>query len=79
MNVQYIDNCKEPRAIVWCMSTDLTDNNDGTYSFVDTDFAATLGTGSEIIVMDLPTIKLYYNATTELAYDWTTVAAADNP
>ena len=74
MNIQYLTNCKQPRAIAWCMSDELTDNNNGTYSVIDTELAATLGTGSEIIVMDLPTIRLYYNADTNLAYDWTTIA-----
>ena len=74
MNIQYLTDCQQPRALVWCMSADLTDNNDGTYSLKDTDIAATLGDGSEIVVMDLPTIKLYYDAENKLAYDWTTVS-----
>ena len=74
MNIQYLSNCKQPRAIAWCMSDELTDNHNGTYTVIDTELVATLGTGSEIFVMDLPTIKLYFDATTQLAYDWTTVS-----
>lgn len=77
MNIRYYSNCKQPRADVWCMSSDLTDNNDGTYTFKDSAIASTLGTGSKIVVMDMPTIVLYYSAETELAYDWTTASGND--
>lgn len=59
------------RACVWCTTSELTDNNDGTYSFVDTDLAATFETGSEIVVIDKPGTVLFYDAETELAHDWT--------
>ena len=54
MNIQYFSKAEKPRATVWCMSSELTDNGDGTYSVNDAAIAATLGPGSEIIVMDIP-------------------------
>ena len=62
------------RAICWAMSSELTDNNDGTYTVNDTDLSATFETGSEIIVIDKPGTVLFYDAETELAHDWTASA-----
>lgn len=75
MNIKFYYDCEGPRADVWAMSSELTDNNDGTYSFKDDDIAEKIGTGSQIIVMDKPTIVLLYDADTKLAYDWSTAAA----
>lgn len=59
------------RAHAWAMSSELTDNGDGTYSIIDTEIADSFGTGSEIIVIDIPGKLLFWDAETQLAYDWT--------
>ena len=75
MNIQYLTTALQPRALVWCKSSELTDNNDGTYTVNDSALAATLGTGSEIIVIDIPGKFLFYDAATQLAHDWTATGA----
>ena len=71
MNIKYHSKCEQPRADVWCMSTELSDNGDGTYSFADATAAAKIGTGSQIVVIDKPGLVLFYDAASALAYDWT--------
>lgn len=71
MNIKYLSDAQKPRAIAWCMSSELTDNNDGTYSINDASTAASLGEGSEIIVIDVPGKLLFWDAENSLAYDWT--------
>lgn len=71
MNIKYVPmDLGETRAICYAMLDELTDNGDGTYSFVDTAKAATFGVGSEIIVIDSPG-KLLFVGDDGLAYDWT--------
>ena len=71
MNIQYLSTALQPRALVWCTSDEITDNGDGTYTINDAQIASTIGTGSEIMVMDKPGTMLYYSAEISLAYDWT--------
>ena len=71
MNIKYMSDAQKPRACAWCMSDELTDNGDGTYSIKDAEAAASFGEGSEIIVIDLPGKLLFWDAENSLAYDWT--------
>ena len=71
MNIKYVPmDFGETRAICYAMLDELTDNNDGTYSFVDTDLGETLGVGSEVVVIDSPG-KLLFVGDDGFAYDWT--------
>lgn len=55
-----------------CWKSELTDGqNEGTYELVDADIAASLGDGSDIVVMDVPGRVLFWNAAERVAYDWT--------
>lgn len=73
MNIKYEYDWQQPMALIRCHADDLIDNGDGTYSFVDPDVAsnAQIGMGSEIIVIDIPGKLLFWDADTQLAYDWT--------
>ena len=70
----YTPNGYSTRAICYATADELTDNNDGTYSVIDTDLAASFTTGSEIIVVDAPGKVLFWDAATSLAHDWTASA-----
>lgn len=72
MNIKhFLMDFGQTRAHAWAMSSELTDNGDGTYSIIDTEIADSFGTGSEIIVIDIPGKLLFWDAETQLAYDWT--------
>ena len=70
MNIKYLYDSEKPRARVWCVSTEITEQNDGSYVFNKTPPAA-VGTGSEIVVMDVPGLALFYDADAGKAYNWT--------
>ena len=61
MNWLQHTNERQPRATVWCLSTDLQAGaTDGTYNFVDSEFEANdVGDGSDIIVMDTGKVLFY--------------------
>lgn len=69
MNVKYLYDAVGPRAQVWCVSDELTAEQDGSYTFKETP-SKQIGTGSEIIVMDVPGLLLFYDADREKAYNW---------
>lgn len=72
MNIKHFPmDFGQTRAHAWAMSDELTDNGDGTYSIIDAEIAHSFGTGSEIIVIDIPGKLLFWDADTQLAYDWT--------
>ena len=71
MNIKYYpQDLGFSRVQIWCMLDELTDNGDGTYSFVDTETAAKFGVGSEVVVIDSPG-KFLFVGDDGLAYDWT--------
>lgn len=70
MNAKYLYDSIKPRAQVWCVSSEITEQNDGTYTFNET-IPPAIGTGSEIIVMDAPGLALFYDADAGKAYNWT--------
>ena len=72
MNMKFTSTEDSYRGQAWCMSSELTDNGDGTYTINDERAAAMLGggLGSEIIVIDSPG-KLLFVGDDGVAYDWT--------
>lgn len=70
MNVKYLYDSIKPRAQVWCASSELTQDGDGNYTFKET-VPPAVGTGSEIIVIDVPGLALFYDAEAGKAYNWT--------
>ena len=74
MNIAHLRDAVKPRDKVWCVSSDLTAGADGTYTFKET---VNIGDGSEIIVMDMPGIILYWSEADEKAYDWVTVTTGE--
>lgn len=60
----------QPRRKVWCLSTEITNNNNGTYSFVNLP-NEDLGFGSKIFVVDVPNLILYFDNESGLLYPWT--------
>ena len=72
MNIERLYDCSAPRHRVWCMSSELTAGaTAGTYTLKDADLTASLGHGSELIVMDEPGRLLFWDAGNRVAYDWT--------
>lgn len=69
MNIKYHYDATQPRAQVWCSSNEITEQNDGSYTF-NTPVPPAVGTGSEITVIDVPGLFLYYDADAEKAYNW---------
>ena len=59
----------QSRRRVWCLFSELHEESEGVYSFVNLPNEA-LGDGSDVIVMDKPLMLLFYSATTHLLYDW---------
>ena len=55
----------QPRRKVWCLSTEITNNNNGTYSFVNLP-NEDLGFGSKVFVVDIP--NLIFILTTKVGY-----------
>ena len=72
MTIKYHNDWSAPIAEARCLASELTDNNDGTYTINDDAIAQNpqFGTGSEIIAVDLPGVKLYWDADSGVAYDW---------
>lgn len=70
MNWKYLYDCEKPRQRVYCLSTELVDGGDGSFTFSDTSMNAKLGDGSEIIVMDQPGTLLFWDATNQKGYNW---------
>lgn len=58
------------RRNVWCLSTEITNNGDGTYKFVDL-LPEALGFGSKIYVIDVPGQVFYFDNNTNKLYNYT--------
>ena len=56
----------QPRRIVWCLDSDIVDNNDGTCSFLE-DFALGFGTKVNVINSDM---VLFFDNETGLLHPW---------
>lgn len=67
MVIEQILEKDQPRKIVYCLSTDIQDNGDGTYSFVSLS-ASDLGLGSMVYVVDQPYTILSFDG--EYLYSW---------
>ena len=74
MNIAFLRDASKPRHRVWCVSGDLTAGADGSYTFKN---GYKPGDGSEIIVMDMPGIILYWSEDEDKAYDWTTATSGE--
>ena len=59
----------QPRRNVWCSLSELTNNDDGTYSFTTLPDES-LGFGSKVYIVDSPDLELYFDNTTGLLYPW---------
>ena len=71
MNIQTLYNSAKPRHRVWLLSSDLTAGDEaGTWTLSDETLAATLGDGSELLVMDVPGRLLFWDKENQVAYDW---------
>ena len=66
------------RAQVWCKSDEIEANADGTFDLLDSEVAETLGFGSEIYVIDVPGMILFWDNTEEVAYNWTDATIPEN-
>lgn len=66
------------RAQVWCLLDELTDNEDGTFSISDSDISDTLGFGSEIYVIDVPCMILFWDNNDGVAYNWSGAEVPDS-
>lgn len=60
---------------VWAMLDELTDNGDGTYNVNDQNIADMMPQGSEIIVINKPGLLLFWDPSTQKAYDWSTTGS----
>lgn len=58
----------QPRRIVYCLSNEITDNGDDTYSFVNLSDSS-LGFGSKIHVIDSD-MELFFDNSSGLLYPW---------
>lgn len=72
MNIEYLYGVDllYPRARIWCKSSEITKEADGSYVF-NHPIPSGVGTGSEIIVIDVPGLMLFYDAESGKAYAWT--------
>lgn len=72
MNIEFFYGVDllSPKATVWCKSSEITQQIDGSYTF-NNPVPSGVGTGSEIIVIDSPGMMLFYDADEGKAYDWT--------
>ena len=57
------------RAVAWCKSDEIVDNEDGTFSFAD-DVVHEFGTGTEVYVIDIPGAVLFYDDEDDVLYNW---------
>ena len=84
MNIKYhlTDVGPRARAQIWCKWADLTED-DGVYTFDDDTLNASLGFGSEIIVVDQPAMILFWDNDAENegasagAYIWSGTAPTE--
>lgn len=58
------------RRNVWCLSNEITNNGDGTYSFINLP-ENSLGFGSKVYVIDVPAQTFYYDNIGGKLYQWT--------
>lgn len=58
------------RRNVWCLSNEITNNGDGTYSFINLP-ENSLGFGSKVYVIDVPAQTFYYDNIGGKLYKWT--------
>lgn len=77
MNVQYLSNCRHPRAVVWLLLKDLEASGANAYKLKDAALAGTLGDGSEILVMDVAGMLLLWSAEKQEGYFWSSSAAPE--
>ncbi|MBO7731577.1 MAG: hypothetical protein J6S67_03470 [Methanobrevibacter sp.] len=66
------------RAQVWCKSDEIEANDDGTFDLLDSEVAETLGFGSEIYVIDVPGMILFWDNNEGVAYNWTDATIPDS-
>lgn len=58
------------RRNVWCLSSEITSNGDGTYRFINLD-KSKLGFGSKVYVIDVPALVFYFDDNSGKLYSWT--------
>lgn len=58
----------QPRRLAWCLYSELTDNGDGTYNFIDTELNNSMGFGSEVHVIDKD-LKLLFDSNNNILYE----------
>lgn len=71
MTVGGLDKYGKPVVDARCKSEELTDNGDGTYSFVRENAGDSLGHLCSVIVADRPGKVLFWDADLGILYDWT--------